>query len=138
MSAADDLHQQVFGFTPKKRGTAYERIAALVLAALGWENVCHDTKVRPNDRQALHQLDVTAEHPDGTVRRLLVECKDWDKNVGKGTLDALVGVRGQAGFDAAMVVTTVGFTAGAVAVAVDEDVAMVVLREYQRDDGPFV
>jgi len=52
---------------------------------------------------------VTATGPDGSVRRLLVECKDWDKKVGKKTLDALVGVRNQSGFDAAMAVTTVGF-----------------------------
>ncbi|MGN6814880.1 MAG: hypothetical protein ACTHK3_02195 [Solirubrobacterales bacterium] len=46
----------------------------------------------------------------------------------------MVGVRDQAGFDAAMAVTTKGFTSGAVDVAVDEDVAMVVLREVQPDE----
>jgi Restriction endonuclease len=134
MSSADDLHQELFGFTPRKPGTAYERLAAVVLAAQGWEDVRHDTRLRPNGRRTTHQLDITATHPDGSVRRLLVECKDWNKDVGKGTMDALVGVRNQAGFDAAMAVTTKGFTSGAVDVAVDEDLAMVILREVRPDD----
>ena len=79
-----------------------------------------------------------ATSADGSVRHLLVECKDWNKKVDKKTLDALVGIRNQGGFDAAMAVTTVGFTSGAVDVAVDECAAMVVLRELRDDDGPFV
>jgi hypothetical protein len=137
VSAADDLHQRLFGYAPDKPGTAYERLAALVLAGLGWKDVTHDTKLRPEGRRAEHQLDVTATSADGLVRRLLVECKDWNKKVGKKTLDALVGVRDQGDFGAAMAVTTVGFTSGAVDVAVDEDLAMVVLREPRDDDGPF-
>lgn len=134
MSAADDLHRRIFGFTPAKAGTAYERLAAVVLAGLGWESVKHETKLRPPGRRAEQRLDVTATHPDGSVRHLLVECKDWNKEVGKGTMDALVGVRDQGGFDAAMAVTTEGFTSGAVDVAVDEDIAMVILREHRPDD----
>jgi hypothetical protein len=139
LSAADDLHGRIFGFTPAKSGTAYERLAAVVLAGLGWESVKHETKLRPEGRRAQQRLDVTATHPDGSIRHLLVECKDWNKEVGKGTMDALVGVRDQAGFDAAMAVTTIGFTSGAVDVAVDEDVAMVILREHRPEDqGRFV
>ena len=134
MSAADELHERIFGFIPRKAGTAYERLAAVVLAELGWESVKHETKLRPEGRRAEQRLDVTATHPDGSVRRLLVECKDWNKDVGKGTMDALVGVRDQAGFDAAMAVTTKGFTSGAIDVAVDEDIAMVILREVRPDD----
>jgi hypothetical protein len=139
MSAADDLHERLFGFRPKKAGTAYERLAAVVLAGRGWENVRHDTKLRLEGRLATHQLDVSAKHPDGTIRRLLVECKDWNKRVGKKTVDALVGVRDQSGFDAAMAVTTEGFTGGALDVAVDEDIVGVVLRNYQpEDEGRFI
>lgn len=139
MSAADDLHKAIFGFRPAKAGTAYERLAAVVLAGFGWKGVKHETTLRPTGRRAEQRLDVTATHPDGSIQRLLVECKDWNKNVGKGTLDALVGVRDQAGFDAAMAVTTQGFTAGAVDVAVDENLAMVILRPHGPDDhGRFV
>lgn len=135
MSAANELHEHIFGFIPSKAGTAYERLAAVVLAELGWESVRHETKVRPEGRRAEQRLDVTATHPDGSVRRLLVECKDWNKEVGKGTLDALVGVRNQAGFDTAMVVTTKDFTAGAIDVAVDEGIAMVILRQVRPDES---
>lgn len=134
MSAADELHKQVFGFTPPKSGTAYERLAAVVLAGLGWKNVKHETKIRRQGRRAEQRLDITATHPDGSIEHLLVECKDWNKDVGKGTMDALVGVRDQADFDAAMAVTTKGFTGGAIDVAVDEDIAMVVLREVRPDE----
>jgi hypothetical protein len=134
MSAADELHEELFGFRPDKPGTAYERLAAVTLAALGWENVRHDTKLRPEGRRTTHQLDITATHSDGSVRHLLVECKDWNKDVGKGTLDALVGVRDQACFESAMAVTTKGFTSGAVNVAIDENIAKVILREVRPDD----
>lgn len=135
MSAADELHKQVFGFTPPKAGTAFERLAAVVLAGLGWENVRHETKLQPQGRRAEQRLDITATHPDGSIEHLLVECKDWNKDVGKGTMDALVGVRDQANFDAAMAVTTKGFTGGAIDVAVDENIAMVVLREVRPDES---
>lgn len=134
MSAADELHERIFGFVPPKAGTAYERLAAVVLAELGWESVEHETRLRPEGRRAEQRLDVTATHPDGSIRRLLVECKDWNREVGKGTMDALVGVRDQAGFNAAMAVTTKGFTAGAVDVAVDENIAIVLLREPRPDE----
>jgi hypothetical protein len=103
------LHQSLFGYVPDKPGTAYERIGAVVLAMLGWGDVIHDSKERPAKRQAIHQLDITAHDPAGEVRRLLVECKDWNRRVGQGTLNALVGVRDQVGADAAAVVTTEGF-----------------------------
>lgn len=84
-------------------------------------------------------MDVTARHPSGEVRRLLVECKDWNKTVGKGTLDALVGVRDQIGADAAAVATTKGFSKGARRVAADEDIAMVLLRPPEdKDEGRFI
>lgn len=137
LSAADDLHRRIFGFVPQRLGTSYERLAAVVLAGFGWEEVKHETRLRPEGRRAAQRLDVTATHPDGQVQRLLVECKDWNREVGKGTMDALVGVRNQAGFDAAMAVTTIGFTSGAVDVAVDENIAIVLLREV-RDDERFV
>ncbi|MDQ3641245.1 MAG: restriction endonuclease [Actinomycetota bacterium] len=140
MSDAGDLHKRLFGHRPAKDGVAYERLAALVFAAMGWDDVVHDTVERPDGKVARHQLDVTARHPDGEVGRLLVECKDWNKTVGKGTLDALVGVRNQVGADGAAAVTTVGFKAGARAVAVDENVALVRLRPYneEEDAGRFV
>lgn len=134
------LHQAVFGFVPEKRGTAYERLASIVLAVLGWEDVQHDLAERPAGRRAKHQLDVVARRPDGEVARLVVECKDWDTTVGKRVMDSLTGVCKQIGADAAAVITTKGFTKGARAVAADEDIAMVRLRPFDpaRDEGTYI
>jgi hypothetical protein len=134
MSAADDMYAHLLGTRPAKAGVAYERFAALMFAILGWEDVRHNVRERPAGRRAKHQLDVTARHPNGEVSRLIVECKDWDKTVGKGTLDALVGVRNQLDADAAAAVTTEGFTKGARDVAVDENVALIRMRPYDEAD----
>ncbi len=68
-----------------------------------------------------------------------MECKGWNRTVGEATLNELVGVRTQMGADAAMVITTEGFTAGATAVAVDEDIALVRLRPFDPENPvPYV
>lgn len=141
MSDADDLHERLFGWRPAKSGTAYERLAALVMARLGWTDVQHDLIERRKGRLAEHQIDVQATHPSGEVQRMIVECKDWAETVGKETLDTLVGVRDQLEVeaDAAAVVTTVGFKEGARRVAADEDIAMILLcPPREEDEGRFI
>ncbi len=133
------MHDALFGYQPAKAGTAYERLSAVVLATRGWEDVTHNVTETPPGKLAAHQLDVTCRHPSGEVERLIVECKDWNRTVGEATLNELVGVRTQIRADAAMAITTEGFTAGAVAVAVDEDVALVRLRPFDPDNPvPYV
>lgn len=134
MGAIEQLHEQVFGFIPEKPGTAYERVTAIALAVMSWQEVTHDTRVAGAGRRAKHQLDVTARSSDGAVRRLIVECKAGDDRVGKGEMDTLVGVRSQLGADAAALMTVAGFTRGARAVADDEGVAMIVLRPFEDPD----
>lgn len=129
----ESLHEDLFGFVPVKDGAAYERLAAVVLAALGWQNLQHDTIQTRPERQAVHQIDVIADDPEGEHHRVLIECKHWNANVGKGVVDGVVGVRHQLGADAAIVVTTVGFTAGALRVAADEGVDLVRLQAYDPD-----
>lgn len=138
-SAIDALHEQAFGFVPDKAGVAYERITALVLAVMGWESVQHDVRERRDGRRASHQIDVVAANPDGDARRLIVECKDWNRTVGKGTVDALVGVRDQLAADAAAIITTEGFTSGAADVADDEGIARLVVQPYDpvAHPGPY-
>jgi hypothetical protein len=94
----------------------------------------HDQLERGEGRLAEHQIDVTARHPGGVVKRLIIECKDWQATVEKDTLDTLVGVRDQLEADAAVVVTTLGFSEGAGQVAVDEGIAMVILRPFTAAD----
>ncbi len=138
-SEIEDLHEAAFGFRPAKAGTAYERLAAVVLATLGWQDVTHDTTESVSGKVAEHQLDVTGRHPTGEVQRLIVECKDWTQVVEQDTLDKLVGVRAQGGADAAAVLTIKGYTAGALAVAADEDIALLRLRPFNAENPePYV
>ncbi|MGO8905508.1 MAG: restriction endonuclease [Solirubrobacteraceae bacterium] len=139
MTTIEELHADLFGGqVPAKGGTAYERLAALALAVLGWEDVVQNAHVTAEGKLAEHALDVTARHPSGEIARLTLECKDWNKEVGKGTLDTLVGVRAQIGGEAA-VVTTIGFTEGARKVATDEGIAMLLLRPYDTGNPtPYV
>jgi hypothetical protein len=142
------MHQRLFGFVPPKSGTAYERLTAVVLAVLGWREVVHDLRDKRKGKMAKHQLDVVAVDPAGERRRLIVECKYFDgtarrgreRTVGKGAADTLVGVLSQLGADDGAIVSTIRFTRGARAVAVDEDLAMISLRPYDPavDEGQFI
>ena len=49
LSDIDRLYQELFGSIPAKPGTAYEMIAAIVLGALGWQDVVHDQTERADD-----------------------------------------------------------------------------------------
>ena len=133
-SAMEDLHESAFGFRPAKAGQAHDRLAAVVLARLGWTSVDFDTIERSPGRSAKHQLDVTTRRPSGELGRMIIECKDWDKSVGKATLDALVGLGGQIAADAAAVVTTKGFARRARLVALDEAIAMIRLRAFDPEN----
>jgi hypothetical protein len=134
--SVDDLHEAMFGFRPSGLGKSYERLAAIVFAQLGWTDVVFDTIRGVPGRRAKHQIDVTARRPDGQAERTIIECKDWDKGVGKATLDALVGVRNQLAADLAIVVTTERYTRGARAVAVDDGVTMLRLQPIDPDNPP--
>jgi hypothetical protein len=139
VSEIGDLHEALFGFLPAKRGAAYERLTAVVLAVFGWTDIQQDTREGVEGKRAKHQLDVTARQPTGLVRRLIAECKDWDRKVGKSTLDALVGVLGQLNVNNGAVVTTKDFTKGARAVAADNDIALLVIRPFDTEDPtPYV
>jgi hypothetical protein len=134
--SVDDLHEAMFGFRPSGLGKCYERLAAIVFAHLGWADVVFDTIRGVPGRRAKHQIDVTARLANGQTERAIIECKDWDKGVGKATLDALVGIRTQLRADLAIVVTTERYTRGARAVAVDEGVMMLRLQPIDPDDLP--
>jgi Restriction endonuclease len=134
------LHEVLFGFIPSGPGTAYERLTAIVLAALGWTEVRQQAHEQPEGVRAKQTLDVVARHPSGEQRRLIVQCKHYAETVGKEVMDTLVGIGVQLGDVDLAIVTTVGFTAGARDVAVDRDIAMVRLRPYDpvQDEGQFI
>jgi hypothetical protein len=94
------------------------------------EGVVHDRNERLAGRRATYQLDITARDPKGEIKRLLVECKDWNVKVEQDAVSTLVGVRDQVGAEAAAILTTEGFKRGALNVAIDEDIALVRLAPY--------
>ena len=141
LSDIDRLYEELFGSIPAKAGTAYEMIAAIVLAALGWQDVVHDRTERADGTRADHQLDVTCRDRQGKVRRLLIECKEWDtKDVGQDEMIKLYSVRDELGASDAAMITTRSFTKGARDTAYDHDLAMLRLRAYDPsvDDGTWI
>ena len=141
LSDIDRLHEELFGSIPGKPGTAYEMITAIVLAALGWQDVVHDRTERADGMRAGHQLDVTCRDRDGKVRRLLIECKEWDtEDVGQDEMIKLYSVRDELGASDAAMITKRAFTKGARDTAFDHDLAMLRLRAYDSavDDGTWI
>lgn len=141
ISDVDLLSEELFGSIPAKAGTAYERIAAIVLAAVGWQDVVHDRTDRAGGKRADHQLDVTCTNRDGSVRPLLIECKEKDTaKVGQGEMIKLYSVRDEIGASYAAMITKRAFTKWARDTAYDHDLAMLRLRAYDPaiDDGTWV
>lgn len=131
-SAIDRLYLELFGSIPAKAGTAYEMIAAIVLAALGWQDVVHDCTERADGMRADHQLDVTCRDLEGKVRRLLIECKEWDtQDVGQDEMIKLYSVRDELGASDAAMITKRSFTKGARDTAYHHDLAMLRLRRLR-------
>jgi hypothetical protein len=60
MSEIEDLHYALFKFRPKKRGTAYERVTAVVLAALGWTDIRYDRHERAAGKLVTRVVDSVA------------------------------------------------------------------------------
>jgi len=140
-SDIDRLYLELFGSIPAKAGTAYEMITAIVLAALGWQDVVHDRTGRADGMRAGHQLDVTCRDREGKVRRLLIECKEWDtQDVGQDEMIKLYSVRDELGASDAAIITKRSFTKGARDTAYDHDLAMLRLRAYDPsvDDGTWI
>lgn len=117
-----------------KNGTKYERLAAVVYKTLDTENtVIHDLRLRGEGKLAVHQIDVTIEK-DAGAKRILVECKDYQDVVGIGIIRDFHGAVSQIKPDEAIVVTTKGFTKGAVDFAQDEGIKLTILRKFEEDD----
>lgn len=133
-NAIDRLHHELWGFVPALGGEAYERLTAVVLAVLGWSEVKQQSHEKRDGARALQRLDVVARHPSGEQRRLIVQCKHYGKTVGKEDVDTLIGVGKQVGDVDLAIITMKGFTSGARDAAVDENVAMVLLKPYDPTD----
>lgn len=117
-----------------KAGTKYERLAALVFKRLDQDGtVLHDLRLRGDGKSATHQIDVTIDR-DGFDRRLILECRDKEpgNKLGLGDVRDFYGAVSQLGAEGAMI-TTEGYTKGAIEFATDEGITLAVLRGF-RDD----
>ena len=115
----DTIYNQYIADEKLKAGTKYERIAAIVFKVLASEDVVvHDMRLRGTGKQTQHQIDVTVETA-GTKKHVLLECKDYDDVVGIDVVRDFFGAVHQIKPDEAIVVTTKGFTKGAVSFAHD-------------------
>lgn len=136
-SLYDRIHDRFLPNTTNKPGTRYERLAAVVFAALkSAGSVIHDLKLRGEVSGELHQIDVTVE-TSGHHRRILLECKDFDlsgKAVGLSTVRDFNGVVADVRPDEAWIVSCNGFTQPARAYAKGFGIKLAVLREFREAD----
>lgn len=119
-----------------KHGTKYEQLAALVFQVLDSDaTVEHDVKLRGDGKRTVHQIDVHVTRGDKT-RRVVVECRDKDEP-NKIDLDearSFATVARQLGATGVMVTTT-GFTAGALDLAADEGLELLTLKPFLPADA---
>jgi len=134
MSNIDKIYNQIFNTQKLKSGTKYERLTAIVYKILESNNtVIHDFRLRGNGKSADHQIDIVVQKGK-TKKRILIECKDYNKKIGIGIIRDFFGAVNQIQPDESYVVTTVGFTKGAVDFACDEGIKLHVLRDISERD----
>lgn len=90
-SPIDNIFEEIFGYSPKKAGTAYERIAAIATYLINGGEVTHDAKLRGQFSETLYQIDV---HHQKEKSSSMGEVKDYTlqgKKVGRPDLQKLGG-----------------------------------------------
>ncbi|MDE8333295.1 restriction endonuclease [Erysipelothrix rhusiopathiae] len=117
-----------------KTGTKFERLTAIVFKILEMNSaVIHDLRLRGENKSAKHQIDVYVEL-NKNRKRILIECKDYSKVVGISVVRDFYGVVSRIKPDQSIVVSSIGFTKGAINFAKDEDISLVILREFKDSD----
>lgn len=130
----DLIYDQYVANEKLKKGTKYERLAAIVYKVLENKDiVIHDLRLSGDGKKTKHQIDVVIEK-SGVKKRILVECKDYSEIVGISVIRDFHGAVHQIKPDEAIVITTKGFTKEAVNFAEDENIKLAVLREFNESD----
>jgi hypothetical protein len=136
-SRYDELHDKYHKILTTKAGTRYERLAAMVFKALESNNVViHDFALAGADPDVKHQIDVKIEVA-GAVKRILVECKDFDISGEKVGLDIIRSFRSvieDTQADQGFVFTCNGFTSDAAKYAASKGIKLCVLRLFEDRD----
>lgn len=134
MSNIAQIYDKLIADEKLKNGTKYERLAAVVFKILDQsDTVIHDLRLRGDGKTARHQIDVTVEK-NGNKKRILIECKEYEKVVGIKVIRDFYGAVSQIKPDEAFVITTKGFTREAIHFAKDENIRLAILREAKDDD----
>ncbi|AIQ37633.1 hypothetical protein R50345_25200 [Paenibacillus sp. FSL R5-0345] len=132
----DTIYDEHIAEEKLKQGTKYEKLAAVVFKVLNQNDVViHDLTLRGDGKKTGHQIDVTVQSPNSTIlKRILIECKDYDSKVGIGIIRDFFGAVSQIKPDEAFVVTTKGYTKGARSFAEDEGIKLAILRGFKEED----
>jgi hypothetical protein len=135
-SKYDKLHDRFFTIPSSKRGTRYERLAAVVFKSLYERHTAiHNISLRGASRVP-HQIDVLIE-ADGKTKRILIEAKDFDKKgkrVGLSIVRDFRSVIEDICPDQAFIVTCTGYTTPARRYAKAKGVKLAVLRAFEDAD----
>lgn len=136
-SRYDELHDRYETLLSTKKGTRYERLAALVFKALDAQNaVIHDMKLVGDDPDVKHQIDVTINQA-GTEKRILIECKDFDISGDKINLDIARSFRSvieDTKADEGWMISCNGFTRDAQKYAKSKGIKLLILRIFEPKD----
>jgi hypothetical protein len=135
-SRYDELYREHCGALPTKKGTHYERLAALTFKSLNESGVVvHNLKLR-GESDVPHQIDVSVEFR-GLKRRVLIECKDFDISgdpVGLSVVRDFWGVVDDIKPDEAIIITCNDFTSEALKFAKSKGIKLAILREFKEED----
>lgn len=113
-----------------KRGTKYERLAAIAFRQITERETVHDLRLIGRSGVA-HQIDAVVGRGH---RRILIEAKDYDKPVGLGTVRDFSAVVEDVEPDEAFIVTTQRFTEPAIKFAEAKRIKLAVLRPPREED----
>lgn len=92
-STIDELFYQLYGYCPKKAGTALEILSGIAYSIINKDVVVkHDQKIKSDFCDTAYQLDGLVARPDGANE--MIEAKDYtarNERVGRGDLQKMQG-----------------------------------------------
>jgi hypothetical protein len=135
VSGVDVVYDRNIAEDKLKAGTKYERLAALVFKVLNTkDHVAHDLRLRGDGKRTVHQIDVTIES-EGRRGHVLVECRDYESDkIDQDQVRAFFGAVSQLQPATGVMLTTVGYTKGALTFAEDENILLAKLRTFEDSD----
>ena len=132
----EQIYDRLVAKEKLKDGTKYERLTALVFQVLEREKrFIQDVRLKADEKQSVHQIDVTATNRHSERKRILIECRDRTKKVEKDQVGDFHSKVVPLKPDAAWIVSRVGFTKGARTLAADEGIGLAVLKPATSEDA---